>query len=387
MQIWRCSNKACKWNKTSSLVRQLSGTMHLDLIKLQAENGANTSYRKAANGLTRTVGKRRINNHSRIRSVTNTVGNILAEHQLKDEGQVLETDEVSYKRSSYNKDDTTSIFPRAQLEEKHLNIPEDSQKIAAETLCAAVDGGYVHDANNTGKNFEVMLGKVFNPKNIVRLDKHHTQITKKHCAGSGKYDKQKTMKANLVKAAKKEGIDKEKTTLTALADGAKNCWHVIKALEPLCLFMVCILDWFHVGKYIKQVKAKLPDLIPQLDKIKSLLWHGQIEDSLVTIKTLSNTVTDKEHLKIINNFYEYIFENKKYIVDYDERSNKGLPYTSHVAESTVEHLLNDRCKRKQKMQWSRDGIHAVIQIRVSQASGDWDNDWENIIKPKYQAAA
>ena len=50
-------------------------------------------------------------------------------------------------------------------------------------------------------------------------------------------------------------------------------------------------------------------------------------------------------------------------------------------------LLNDRCKRKQKMQWSRDGIHAVIQIRVSQASGDWDKDWENVIKPKYQAAA
>jgi len=115
------------------------------------------------------------------------------------------------------------------------------------------------------------MGKGFNPNNIVRLDKHHTKITKKHCAGSGKYDQQKTMQANLVKAAKKEGIDKEKTTLTALADGAKNCWHVIKVLEPLCLSMVCILDWFHVGKYIKQVKAKLPDLTPQLDKIKSQL--------------------------------------------------------------------------------------------------------------------
>jgi len=39
------------------------------------------------------------------------------------------------------------------------------------------------------------------------------------------------------------------------------------------------------------------------------------------------------------------------------------------------------------MQWSREGLHAVIQIRVSQASGDWDDDWENAIKPKFQVAA
>lgn len=358
MQIWRCSNQACNWNKTASLVRQLSGTMHLDLIKVQAEHGANASYRKAADTLTRTIGKRRINNHSRIRFVTKCVGNILAERQVKDEG-ALETAEASSQCFSRNKGATT-------------DISSNGQKIATESLCAAVDGGHVHDTNHPGKNFEVMMGKVFNPKNVVRLDKHHTKITKKHCAGSGKYDKQKTMKANLVRAAKEEGIDKEKTTLTALADGAKNCWHVIKALEPLCLSLVCILDWFHT---------------PQLGKIKSLLWHGCVEQSLAKIKELLDIITDEEALRVINNFYEYVSENKKYIVDYDERSDKGLPYTSHVAESTVEHLLNERCKRKQKMQWSRDGIHAVIQIRVSQASGDWDNDWENLIKPKYQVAA
>ena len=387
MQTWRCSNKACNWNKSSSLIHQLSGTMHLDLVKLQAEYGANGSYRKAADGLARTTGKRRINNHSRIRHVTNAVGNILAEHSLTDEGQILETAEEYSKCCSQGKGNITNDLAHTQLEKGHLDFPEDNDKIAAELLCAAVDGGHVHDANNSGKNFEVMMGKIFDPNNIVRLDKHHTKITKKHCAGSVKYDKQKTMKANLVKAANAEGINKKKTKLIALADGAKNCWNVIKALEPLCLLLVCILDWFHIGKYIKRVKVKLPNLEPQLDEIKSLLWHGHVEEALVKIKVLLNTVTHKEHLRIVNNFYEYIFENKKYIVDYGQRRDKGLPYTSHVAESTVEHLLNDRCKRKQKMQWSRDGIHAVIQIRVSQASGDWDNDWGNIIKPKYLAAA
>ena len=95
----------------------------------------------------------------------------------------------------------------------------------------------------------------------------------------------------------------------------------------------------------------------------------------------------EKQAQLITNFHEYIFENKNKIVDYNARREGNLPYTSHVAESTVEHMLNERCKRKQKMQWSRNGLHAVIQIRVSQASDDWDYDWENIIKPKLTVAA
>jgi len=241
--------------------------------------------------------------------------------------------------------------------------------------------------DNPGHNFEAMMGKVYSPTNVVRLDKNHTKIIKKHCAGSGKSDQQETMKVNIIEAAKKEGIDKEKTVLTAFADGAKNCWNIISALSQHCLMLICILDWFHIGKYICRVKRSLPDFKEQLDEIHVLLWHGCVNEAISKIQALSTDVTDEKQLNLINNFYEYIFSNKEYIVNYDGRKSKGLAYTSHVAESTVEHLLNDRCKRRQKMQWSREGIHAVIQIRVSQASGDWDDDWENAIKPKFQVAA
>ena len=135
------------------------------------------------------------------------------------------------------------------------------------------------------------------------------------------------------------------------------------------------------------MKASLPYLEKQLDEIKKSLWHGCLEYALSEIQKISTGVNDSNQFKIIDNLYQYIFDNKEYIVDYDKRKNEKLPYTSHVAESTVEHLLNDRCKRKQKMQWSRKGLHAVIQIRVSQASGDWDVDWKNIIKPQLQVAA
>ena len=56
------------------------------------------------------------------------------------------------------------------------------------------------------------------------------------------------------------------------------------------------------------------------------------------------------------------------MVNYNKRHHEKLIYTTHVAESTVEHLINERHKKKQKMQWSREGAHNVLQIRATMAS-------------------
>ena len=49
--------------------------------------------------------------------------------------------------------------------------------------------------------------------------------------------------------------------------------------------------------------------------------------------------------------------------NYEDRKNKGLVFTSHMAESTVESLINQRCKAKQHMSWTGEGLHALLQIR------------------------
>ena len=48
--------------------------------------------------------------------------------------------------------------------------------------------------------------------------------------------------------------------------------------------------------------------------------------------------------------------NLAYLVNYDEREKAGKPYTSQAAESHVDALINARHKRKQKMQWTREGV-------------------------------
>ena len=49
-------------------------------------------------------------------------------------------------------------------------------------------------------------------------------------------------------------------------------------------------------------------------------------------------------------------------------------------------LRNDK-KGKQKMLWSREGAHNVLQIRAAQRSESWDKDWKSVEDMVYKLAA
>ena len=53
---------------------------------------------------------------------------------------------------------------------------------------------------------------------------------------------------------------------------------------------------------------------------------------------------DEKHVDRINKLYNYITNNRAKIVNYEERQQAGLVFTSNLAESTVESLINRRCK-------------------------------------------
>ena len=54
-------------------------------------------------------------------------------------------------------------------------------------------------------------------------------------------------------------------------------------------------------------------------------------------------------------------------------------YTSNLAESTVESLINQRCKGKQHMRWSRDGLDPILQLRAAISSNEWNTNWKSIV--------
>ena len=315
--------------------------MSPELIKIQAELGAQNTYRKCASMLTLMTGKRSINNASRIHRTTNIIGEQIEEHIRV-------------------KDDTNTITDTV-----------------AKELVVNVDGGYIHDADNKGHNFEAMSAKIYRPENLIHVGSTmRPVITEKHCAGSAKKDKQSTMIKRFKKACKLEGLSK-KTNVIALADGAKNCWNIIRSIAPLCLAILYILDWFHIGKYVTTVKRQLPDAHHHdIDAVKNELWHGRVTSALKGLDDLLTKLSAKKHIDKVTNFRNYIDDNKDYIVNYNDRKESSLIYTSNVAESTVEHYISARFRKQQKMQWKRKSADGVLQIRASMISGDWNRAWK-----------
>ncbi|MGK7911602.1 MAG: hypothetical protein AB4050_09005 [Synechococcus sp.] len=62
--------------------------------------------------------------------------------------------------------------------------------------------------------------------------------------------------------------------------------------------------------------------------------------------------------------------NQDYLVNDEEREQTNQPYSSQVAESHIESLVNARQKKSGKMQWTRDGAHKVLQIGGMIASNE-----------------
>jgi hypothetical protein len=116
-----------------------------------------------------------------------------------------------------------------------------------------------------------------------------------------------------------------------------------------------------------------------LESIKWKLWHGKVSDALTKLTLLRENITDEEQRSKMTGLYDYIKRNQAYIVNYEERDNAKKPYTSQVAESHVDTIINARHKKTRKMQWTREGAHHVLQIRAMIASEEWSSKWQNAV--------
>ena len=87
-------------------------------------------------------------------------------------------------------------------------------------------------------------------------------------------------------------------------------------------------------------------------------------------------MVDVKYHDVLQKLSNYITNNKDKIVNYRLRQQQGLVFTSQLAESTVESLINQRCKRQQQMRWSREGLNPILKIRAAIFSDDWDSIWK-----------
>lgn len=83
----------------------------------------------------------------------------------------------------------------------------------------------------------------------------------------------------------------------------------------------------------------------------------------------------------------YIENNTKLITNYQTRQDLGLIFTSQMAESTVESLINKRCKGQQHMRWSREELHELLEVRAAVNRNDWNICERHIEKAIYHKEA
>jgi hypothetical protein len=334
----RCNK--CNHVDASTVIGLLGKALSGELMKLQSELGAQHSYRESETLFNQfSHKKRRINNHEKIHTTSEESGGSLSHlHQVEDDALVSD---------------------------------------CAEELIIQVDGGHIKSTEEGERSFEAMTATVYKPSAVKSNSKGtRNYIESKHCAASAKLDSQVQMKRRTIVAALKQGLT-SKTKVTALCDGAGNCWNIIDALEPLAASVDRILDWFHLSMKIQNIS--LPESVkPKLIRIKWHLWRGNSDRALQRLAELIPLCSDKPSDKL-KKLIGYIKSNENKIINYRERQKKGLPFTSHLAESTVESLINQRCKGQQHMRWSREGLDPILQIRAAIASDDWRKNWKTIV--------
>ena len=339
-QRFKC--KECNYDVPCT-VRQLLGTIQSgELQKIQSELGANHTYRESEKVFSMfSGGERYINNHDRIKQVSESVGNALVKITQEEK----------------------EIVAAAEAKELVLNV----------------DGGHIKTTEEGLRSMEAITTVIYQPGAIKSNKKDtYNHIESKNCAASICDDKQEQIICSTIVAALKQGMGKS-THVTALCDGAANCWSVVESLRPLCGSMTSILDWFHVAMKIENIS--LPEQLKEkLLNVKWYLWRGKVGEALERLSQLVAVAKDEKHIERINKLYNYIMNNRDKIVNYEERQQSGLVFTSNLAESTVESLINRRCKGHQHMRWSREGLNPLLQIRAAlHSQGEWSNKWQSAV--------
>jgi hypothetical protein len=156
-----------------------------------------------------------------------------------------------------------------------------------------------------------------------------------------------------------------------------------------------ILDWWHISMRIKHIEnattglaqaawgrkgaGTLPDLA---ERIRWLVWHGQLSRALAAIQTLTHMSRRLEDLSRpeikasirkttarCDALETYLRNNAGSIPSYAKRHNAGLPISSSRAEGCVDDIANTRMGKRRRMRWSPRGAHRVALARAAVLDG------------------
>jgi hypothetical protein len=242
-----------------------------------------------------------------------------------------------------------------------------------EPLTVNLDGGYVHARTETQRKagcFEIIVAKSIPTAGPSR------------CMGFVHgYDQQP--KRRLFELLTAQGLQMNQA-ITFLSDGGDTVRDLPLYLSPEAEHL---LDWFHVSMRLTVLvqgakglkdEATRTTLLADLDRLKWLLWHGNLFRAFQVLADLEEaadedhpTAAGKKVAKWLHEFRRYIALNQPFIPNYGVRYQAGEPISSAPAEATVNQVVSKRMVKQQRMRWTQRGAHLLLQIRTQVLDDQW----------------
>ena len=262
-------------------------------------------------------------------------------------------------------------------------------------MTVGIDGGYVRAAHKQG-NFEVIAGR-----SVVAFRRAEgDSVPPPKCFGFVQTYDQKP-RQRVWKVMMSQGMQ-ENQQVVFMSDGGEDVRQVQEYLHPNSEHLI---DWFHITMRItvlqqqtKALQAERADegtaSSKQIESIKHLLWHGNVDEALDRIDSLfmdldliSRQSAPAEKLAAgISDLRTYIGNNRGSIPNYGERYRQGETISTAFVESTINQVVSRRFVKKQQMQWTLKGAHLLLQTRTKVLN----NELEDVFRrwyPKFRPVA
>lgn len=118
-----------------------------------------------------------------------------------------------------------------------------------------------------------------------------------------------------------------------------------------------------------------------MQRVKWYCWHGNVYETLRHIRFIEMDAETllyeqeeahpsadhrkpKKLVKAIGEFGSYIESNAAMIPNYGQRRHYGEAISTAAVKSTVNAVINKCFCKKQRMQWSKEGAHLLLQNRT-----------------------
>ena len=322
----------------------LKGRTSPERLYLETKWGSLIPYEKVADLLKEVLPVAASTNHETIREHLQTV----AERMEAELGEELQPDPVKPE------------------EDPALLLPDGPMTVG-------LDGGYVRAAHKEGF-FEVIAGR-----SVVAFRRcEEATVPPPKCFGFVQtYDPKP--RRRLWELMKSQGMQ-ENQQVVFLSDGGEDIRQVREYLHPNSEH---VIDWFHITMRLtvlqqqtKSLEEKQPEdataVSKQLESVKHLLWHGNVEEALERLTSLFmdlDLIRDHsaaaEKLAVgIAEFETYIRNNQESIPNYGERYRQGETISTAFVESTINQVVSRRFVKKQQMHWTLRGAHLLLQTRT-----------------------